>query len=454
MRALASGLFAVFLVSCAAGRGPSSQGGSGGSGGGSGGVSTSGWPDGGGGHNTGGTAAGGSGGSATGGSSTGGSSTGGSSSGGSAGSGTGGSSTGGSSSGGSSGSGGAPACPSGNGNYCGSAQNPAAPNLDTLYTCNNGSWTVKKKCSGSCIVDHCGSCPDGDGKYCGGDGVNGDANTLYECKGGTLTAIQVCPGSCTTNAPGTPDSCGSCPSGGNGAYCGDDGLGLDSNTLYNCQNGTVTVKQVCSNGCLIAPPGTADTCYSGSSGGGSCPGGNGLYCGSDGVNGDANTLYNCKNGTLTIEQHCANGCVTAASGSPDYCKNSCTATANSALQWEASQLSCCSSQWSDWCLKFVYDAYSNAGKNISLIAAASAKDALHQVQAAGKLTAGENAPCGAILFWEANSCNGGFGHVVISNGDGTVSTSGWPGYAGSTHATISWLDGQECGKKATGWFLP
>ncbi len=446
----------MVLAGCAADAGSSSTtgggtggshadaGGSGGSTGGSGGgtAGTGGqvsWPDGGAG--TGGSA-GSTGGSAG---STGGSA---GSTGGSAGS------TGGSagSDGGSSGSGGSPppACPSGNGDYCGSAQNPAASDLQTLYTCSNGTWTVKKKCSGSCIVDHCGTCPSGDGLYCGSDGVGGDPKTLYQCTGGTLTAVQVCPGSCTTMPAGTNDSCGSCPSG-NGAYCGNDGLGLDANTLYNCQNGVVTVKEQCSNGCLVAPPGTPDSCYSGGSTG--CPSGDGLYCGSDGVGGDPDTLYQCSGGTLTQIQHCANGCVTASAGQSDYCQNSCSGTANAALQWEASQLSCCSADWSDWCLKFVYQAYSAAGMNISLIAAPSAKDALHQVENAGKLTYNENPPCGAILFWDATSCNGGWGHVVIANGDGTVSTSGWPGYAGSTHATISWLDTMEC-TSAKGWFMP
>jgi hypothetical protein len=62
--------------------------------------------------------------------------------------------------------------------------------------------------------------------------------------------------------------------------------------------------------------------------------------------------------------------------------------------------------------------------------------------------------CGAILYWPANTCNGEDGHVVICNGDGTVSTSGWPGFAGGTSTTITWLDGEECGATPAGYIVP
>jgi hypothetical protein len=63
-------------------------------------------------------------------------------------------------------------------------------------------------------------------------------------------------------------------------------------------------------------------------------------------------------------------------------------------------------------------------------------------------------PCGAVVYWPATSCNGNFGHVAICNGDGTVSTSGWPGFAGSSHTTIAWLDTMECGTHPVGYIVP
>ncbi len=189
----------------------------------------------------------------------------------------------------------------------------------------------------------------------------------------------------------------------------------------------------------------------------SCPSSqNGKYCGSDSVGGDPDTLYDCTNGVLTVVEHCDNGCVTEPQGTPDHCHHSqagCSSAGSDALAWEASQLSCCAVDWENWCLKFVIDAYQNAGQDIPLISAGTAALALANVKDAGKLTADENPPCGAILFWSASSANGGDGHVVISNGDGTVSSSGWPGWTGSTNAQISWLDQME-NASAAGWFLP
>ena len=49
-----------------------------------------------------------------------------------------------------------------------------------------------------------------------------------------------------------------------GLYCGDDGLGLDPNTLYKCAGGAVVSSQPCSGACEIFPSGTNDECVGGS----------------------------------------------------------------------------------------------------------------------------------------------------------------------------------------------
>jgi hypothetical protein len=50
-----------------------------------------------------------------------------------------------------------------------------------------------------------------------------------------------------------------CPSG-NGYYCGSSSLGQNTNYLYNCSNGTYTLKTQCTNGCQVNPPGYNDAC--------------------------------------------------------------------------------------------------------------------------------------------------------------------------------------------------
>jgi len=50
----------------------------------------------------------------------------------------------------------------------------------------------------------------------------------------------------------------SCPSG-NGKYCGES-IGKTTGTLYNCSNGSWSVQQVCPGTCHVAAPGYADYC--------------------------------------------------------------------------------------------------------------------------------------------------------------------------------------------------
>ena len=114
------------------------------------------------------------------------------------------------------------ACPSGNGDYCGGTFGADA---NKLYTCKDGVLAVKADCGGPCVVkppgtaDVCPACPSGDGKYCGGP-VGLDPNTLYDCRGGVFTASSKCSGTCYVAPPGTADSCvPSPPPGGTGLLC-------------------------------------------------------------------------------------------------------------------------------------------------------------------------------------------------------------------------------------------
>lgn len=50
-----------------------------------------------------------------------------------------------------------------------------------------------------------------------------------------------------------------------------------------------------------------------------CVYGNGLYCGGNGVDGDASTLYRCRDGALTLERACDDGCRRMPIGPNDQC---------------------------------------------------------------------------------------------------------------------------------------
>jgi hypothetical protein len=131
----------------------------------------------------------------------------------------------------------------------------------------------------------------------------------------------LCESGCKIEPAGQSDQCNppppmTCPNG-NGLYCGGDGIQGNSSTLYQCTGGVLTVSQVCANGCAVEPAGQSDQCNPPPS---QCPDGNGLYCGGDGVQGNANTLYQCSGGVLTVSQVCANGCQVNPPGQSDQCK--------------------------------------------------------------------------------------------------------------------------------------
>lgn len=51
------------------------------------------------------------------------------------------------------------------------------------------------------------ACPGGDGLYCGGNGVTGAANILYRCTDRKLTYVETCAKGCDRRPPGYPDRC-------------------------------------------------------------------------------------------------------------------------------------------------------------------------------------------------------------------------------------------------------
>jgi hypothetical protein len=114
----------------------------------------------------------------------------------------------------------------------------------------------------------------------------------------------------------------------------------------------------------------------------------------------------------------------------------CGAEGRAALNWEAANLhngvgyGC----WNDLCGSFVYQATQAAG-NVPVPAwdhANTAEDMRQQSISAGVFTSWDGScPCGAVLFYQANSNNSWFGHVVLCDGDGNASSSGWPDATGN-----------------------
>src|SRR6185503_3835085 len=86
-----------------------------------------------------------------------------------------------------------------------------------------------------------------------------------------------------------PPPAGSCPYG-NGLYCGGNAVGGNPLKLYQCTNGSLTVVKSCALGCERMPVGC-----------------------------DPSTLYSCSAGTLTKITTCANGCEPMPVGYNDVC---------------------------------------------------------------------------------------------------------------------------------------
>lgn len=102
------------------------------------------------------------------------------------------------------------------------------------------------------------------GWYCGGDGVAGSPNVNYFCDapGGTVTKTDACNFTCVRRGP------------------------------FGGQRGQVSMPPTCGRRrCIVAPHGYNDLC----AGGGTCAheDSTGNYCGTDGIDGDKNTLFRC-----------------------------------------------------------------------------------------------------------------------------------------------------------------
>ena len=105
------------------------------------------------------------------------------------------------------------------------------------------------------------------------------ANDLLGCNGGEWVVKQDCAQGCTAMPAGTPDACALpvCDCFVEVAWCGSGAakaaakkgctiplLPAHAGDLLYCPGGKWTVKQACSQGCIEAPAGTADSCKSSS----------------------------------------------------------------------------------------------------------------------------------------------------------------------------------------------
>lgn len=138
----------------------------------------------------------------------------------------------------------------------------------------------------------------------------------YERGGGAVAKLSW---SAVASSPFCSASCA-----GGGWWCANDG-GCIINGLpghnYHCPGNNVAPDrdQACANGCVIAPAGSPDYCRATTFCGG------GAWCGNDCVNGFPSTLYNFNSaGAVTSVTQCQVGfpsqtCTIAPAGSPDHC---------------------------------------------------------------------------------------------------------------------------------------
>jgi hypothetical protein len=158
-----------------------------------------------------------------------------------------------------------------------------------------------------------------DGLYCGAAlGLTDSASTLFECAKGQSSTHAACPNGCSGDATGK-DQCTpppSCDGLSDGVYCGSNSVHGEPNTLYQCTATKISVVSRCANGCTTGGAGAPDACTVSSS----CDGlKDGSYCGSNGItNGDPNSLYQCAGGKTVKTSACPNGC-TASEAGKDSC---------------------------------------------------------------------------------------------------------------------------------------
>lgn len=220
-----------------------------------------------------------------------------------------------------------------NGVYCGSALAGGDPSR--LYTCVAGATAEVQPCELGCQLTPPGS-PDtcrrpddpcagqANGAYCGAR-LGAPAGSLYVCRDGATVQAEPCPNGCDEQPVGTPDRCamGADPcasqNAGNGQYCGRTLGAGQPDTLYLCRDRRTERAEPCADGCESMPAGVDDACRAGDDPCQAANAGNGLYCGRTLGRGDADTLYNCQNGTTANREACPGGCVEMPAGTPDAC---------------------------------------------------------------------------------------------------------------------------------------
>jgi hypothetical protein len=241
------------------------------------------------------------------------------------------------------------------GDYCGESvtkDNFGSGVPGHLYTCRGAAVVRDVVCDAGCAQhpsptpdacnppppppDPCNGVP-GYGYFCGestqyGFNARGVAGTLYLCSSGVTASQTACGFGCIVNPPGTDDACRGDPCNGipgYGYFCGESTqYGFNARgvagTLYLCSSGTTASQTVCSDGCVVNPPGVDDACRTPTPPDQCSGANNGAYCGTDPKTGfagglDPNALYTCSGGRIVAQQACSAGCVATSSGAPDYC---------------------------------------------------------------------------------------------------------------------------------------
>lgn len=213
------------------------------------------------------------------------------------------------------------------------------PEVDAAPACEDescpaGERCVDDVCTADCSVEP--NCPVG---YACVDGTcsepscsceDGDSDGYYsvdcedvlcvprtDCNDGEGSVnpggVEVCGNGLDDDCFGGDEACPTCPSG-DGLYCGGNGVEGESDYLYYCEAGELFFRAVCLEGCQYNPPGTNDACNPGT-----CPFGSGFYCGPI-VDLAENTLLNCVGGAYYFQETCMTTCVVADPGFNDYCE--------------------------------------------------------------------------------------------------------------------------------------
>lgn len=112
-----------------------------------------------------------------------------------------------------------------------------------------------------------------------------------------------------------PGTRGPCTGMAAGIYCGNR-LGLDAGSRYACEGGDFAQPlEACAQGCDSAPSGTNDRCFQAECAGQK----DGLYCGSDAINGNPALLYRCGGGKVAAHSPCPDACISNPPGTDDAC---------------------------------------------------------------------------------------------------------------------------------------